>query len=262
MSNSIKKILLGERKGSLAVEAAIFLPIFIIGMLTIGYLVKFCAVQENVYHSFTDETGKVAAEAELYDIAPVFYENDLKKRINEENGTEIRDFDLSNFRYRIPTLGYDNIILATLDYDVDIRLPLRFIEKIPVSDSIVTRAFVGNEQNVEPMPFDEMEEELDSDTVWVFPISGSRYHMENCNYIVNEPKERMLTAALKNQYSPCKLCDPEDLSYGNLVYCFSTGSVYHKGACATVTKYVTAMEKKEAIDRGYTPCLRCGGSDG
>ncbi len=258
MFSNIKKVLV-NKKGSLVVEAAIFLPIFIIGMMTLGYLVKFNAVQENVFHAFADETGRVAAEASLNIAAPVFYENDVESRIQDENGNGIKNTDIKSFRYRVPTLTNDNIVAASINYDIDIKLPAKFVDSIPVSDSVVCRAFVGDVQKTAPMPFSEMEKSVNSDTVWVFPMAGSRYHGELCSYIKNDPKERMLSRVIRNEYSPCKTCHPTDLSDGNLVYCFSTGKVYHKGECPTVTKYVTSLVKKEATNRGYSACSRCGG---
>jgi hypothetical protein len=250
---------LKENKGSQVIEAAIFLPIFIIGLLTLGYLVKFNAVQENVFHSFADETGKIAAEASLNITAPLFYENDVENRVEDENGYVIKNIDINNFRYKIPSHINDNIIAASLDYDINIGLPAGFIDNIPVSDTIICRAFVGDEQDVAPMPFSEMERSVDSNSVWIFPRAGTKFHSEDCSYIKNYPKEMMLSSVIKNRFSPCEICNPTDLRDGNLVYCFSTGSVYHKGECPTVTKYVTSMEKTEAQNRGYAACLRCGG---
>ena len=254
---NIKHKLLNNRKGSLTVEAAIFLPLFIIGMMTLGYLVKFNAVQENVFHSFADETGSVAAHASIS--PPTFYKNNVLSRVADENGSQIKNTKISNFRYRTSILNNNELIAASIDYEIDVGLPSRFIKSIPASDTIICRAFVGQDQPVAPMPFSEMENSLQSETVWVFPMSGVRYHGENCSYIANEPKERLLSPLIKSSYSPCKLCKPSDLRYGNLVYCFSTGSVYHKGECVTIVKYVTAMEKEEAENRGYLACSRCGG---
>lgn len=254
MFNNIK-----NTRGSLVVEAAIFLPIFIIGMMTLGYLVKFNAVQENVFHSFSDETGKVAAQASISPY-PAFYKGDVLNRVNLENGSEIKNTKVRNFLYRIPVPGNDNIIASSIDYDIDIGLPVKFISEIPASETIVARAFVGKDQGRDPMPFSEMEKSVDSETVWVFPKSGTKYHGEKCSYIKNDPRERLLTSHIRKIYSPCKACKPSGLSNGNLVYCFETGNVFHKGECATVTKYVTSIEKKEATNRGYSACVRCGGN--
>ena len=250
---------LSDKKGSLVVEAAIFLPIFIIGMMTLGYLVKYNAVSENVFHSFADETGKIAAEASLNVTAPIFYENEVKDRVKKENGNILIKPDINHFYYKIPTTVSDNIISSSIDYDIDIGLPAKFIGSIPASDSIICRAFVGDEQSLNPMDFSEMEKSANSQTVWIFPKLGTRYHGENCSYIKIDPKERILSKTIKTKYNPCKACKPSNLRYGNLVYCFNTGNVYHKGECATVTKYVTSIEKEEASSRGYSACARCGG---
>ena len=257
MFNNIKKKLLYNHNGSLTVEAAIFLPLFIIGMMTLGYLVKFNAVQENVFHSFADETGRIAAHASVN--YPAFYKNDVLDRIEDENGSQIKNTKIKNFRYRIPTVKSNEVIASSIDYEIDIGLPAGFISTIPASDTVICRAFVGQEQTVAPMPFSEMENNVESETVWIFPRSGTRYHGENCSYIANDPKEYLLSQNIKSRYSSCKTCQPSNLREGALVYCFSTGNVYHKGTCTTVTKYVTSIEKAEAESKGYLACSRCGG---
>lgn len=247
-----------ERRGSMVVEAAIFLPIFIIGIMTLGYLVKFNAVQENVFHSFADETGKLAAEASVN--PDMFsYKSDVVNRVNEENKKAVKDAKIKNYLYRIPYMDQTDIIAASVDYDIDIRLPAKFIDAVPASDTIVCRAFVGDQQSIAPMPFSEMEKSVNSDMVWIFPKSGTKYHGENCSFIKSFPKELLLSSQVRNKYSACKTCKPSSLRDGNLVYCFKTGDVYHSGECATVEKYVTSIAKEEATNRGYSPCSRCGG---
>lgn len=243
----------------MVVEAAIFLPIFIIGIMTLGYLVKYIAVQENVFHSFADETSKLAAEAP---INPNFisYKSRVANRVNDENKGVIKDAKVKNYLYRIPHFKQTDIIAASVDYDINIGLPAKFIDSVPASDTIICRAFVGDQQPTSPMSFSEMEKSVDSEEVWVFPKAGSKYHAELCSYIEVHPRERLLTSQIRNVYSPCKSCKPSNLRDGNLVYCFITGNVYHKGECSTVTKYVTAIQKEDALNRGYTACSRCGGS--
>ncbi len=213
-----------------------------------------------MFHSFADETGRIAAEASLNTVPPPFYKNDVGNRLAEENGNVIINTDVSNFKYRVPGYVNDELIAASVDYDINISLPARFIDKIPVSDTIVCRAFVGHEHDQAPMAFSEMEKNVVSDTVWVFPRSGTKYHGADCSFIKNYPMETILTGSVRGRYSPCEICDPGGLSDGNLVYCFNTGNVYHRGKCPTVTKYVTSMDRSEAEKRGYTACSRCGGN--
>jgi hypothetical protein len=254
-----KSVFTNRKRGSFTLEAAIFLPIFIISALTIGYLVKLIAVQENAFHSLADEVRKVAAEASFTHY-PVFFKGDVTKRINEENGGELENLRIARFDYRYGFLEYTEQIRVTANYDIGVRLPAAVIRTIPVSDTILCRAFVGALNSDAPMSAEELEEDKESRTVWVFPRSGTKYHGESCGYIAVYPKELILSASVRGRYAPCKLCDPGSMPAGSLVYCFqSTGQAFHRGDCTSVDRYVIPMELEEAEAEGYTPCLKCGG---
>ena len=51
------------KRGYITLEAAVFLPIFILGILTLGYLIKVYSTAENITFSMIDETGHLAAQA-------------------------------------------------------------------------------------------------------------------------------------------------------------------------------------------------------
>jgi hypothetical protein len=248
-----------SKRGSFTLEAAIFLPIFIIAVLTIAYLIKLIAVQENAFHALADETGKVAAEASLTPY-PLFFKGDAAKRIAEENGGELENLRIARFDYRYGFGEYTEQIRVTADYDIGVKLPAPFIRAIPVSDTILCRAFVGANNADVPMSAEELEEKKESRTVWIFPRSGTKYHGETCSYVAVYPREVLLSAGVRQRYNPCKLCNPGSLPAGSLVYCFQTaGQVFHRGDCTTVDRYVVPIELEEAEARGYTPCAKCGG---
>ncbi|MDD2190498.1 MAG: hypothetical protein PHV71_07545 [Eubacteriales bacterium] len=260
LSFRIKNILIfkNTKKGFLTVEAAIFLPIFIIGVLTLAYLIKFISIEESVFHSFTDEARVLSSEARLYVSAPLF-ESRLKSRLYEENGDNIKGLDLDNFQY-LYAFGVPGMISMDLNYQVDIKLPIPFRESLPVSESLLFRGFVGTKDFCDPMPFEEMEKQKPSHPVWVFPRSGGRYHTETCTYVSSEPRQIILSDKIRRRYESCSLCKPSGLSNGNIVYCFiEWGKAYHIGSCPSVDKYVISMEKEEAAKRGYTACTKCGG---
>jgi hypothetical protein len=251
--------MIGTKKGSFTLEAAIFLPIFIISVLTLGYLIKLIAVQENAFHALADETRKIAAEAALMPY-PMFFRGDVGKRIAEDNGGELENLQITRFDYRYGFGTYTEQIRVTADYDIGVKLPAAVISAIPVSDTILCRAFVGADNSAVPMTAEELEEKKESRTVWIFPRSGTKYHGETCSYIVVYPKEVALSAGVRNRYSPCKLCNPGSLPAGSLVYCFqNTGAAFHRGDCSAVDRYVIPIELEEAEARGYTPCAKCGG---
>ncbi|MDR3242856.1 MAG: hypothetical protein LBT34_02880 [Clostridiales Family XIII bacterium] len=252
---------MNSKKGSFTVEAAIFLPIFIIGVLTVAYLIKLTAVQENVFHSCSDELRKTAAHAVNTAVYPLMFQAELRDRIGEENGAEIENFEIDSFLYRYKSKDISDLILLNVRYDIGIKLPVRFYGSLPVSDILLCRAFVGSEKISAELPFSEMEKEKESVTVWIFPKSGTKYHKENCGYIAVEAREVLLSDAVRREYSPCKLCKPGALSNGSIVYRFAkSGDAYHRGSCAAVDRYVISMEKDEAEARGYTACAKCGGS--
>ena len=247
------------KKGFITVEAAIFLPIFIIGVLTFAYLIKFLSVQEGVFHSFADEARVVGAEAPLNPLSAPLFESKLKDRIYDENGNLVSHVGVDYFMYLYPSHGMTGLISMDLNYEVGIKLPIPFYDKLPVSESLIFRGFIGKEEALDPLPFDEMEKKKGSDLVWIFPRAGGRYHSEDCTYIKSEPRQMTMTNQIRRKYDPCGICDSNQLPDGSLVYCFKTGHSFHTGSCPSVDKYVISVEKDEAIRRGYTPCSKCGG---
>jgi len=248
-----------NKKGFLTVEAAIFLPIFIIGVLTFAYLIKFMAVQEAVFHSFTDEAKVLSSEASMNPVAAPLFELNLKDRVYDENGNNISSVDIDHFLYLYHTHGMSAMISMDLNYAVNIKLPIPFYRELPVSESLLFRGFVGREEIAAPLPYEEMETVKKSNLVWIFPRAGGKNHSENCTYLKTEPKQMIMSQMIRRIYEPCSICDSHDLSNGNLVYCFKTGQAYHTGSCPIVDKYVVSIEKEAAIKRGYTVCMKCGG---
>lgn len=247
------------KKGFITVEAAIFLPIFIVGVLTFAYLIKFLSVQEGIFHSFVDEARTVSAEAAANPLSAPLFELKLIDRISDENGDLVSNVDVDHLYYLYPSHGMTGVISADLNYKVDIKLPIPLYDTLPVSESLVFRGFVGKEEALDPLPFEEMEKNNASDLVWIFPRAGGRYHCEDCTYIKSEPRQMILTNQIRRNYDPCKICDSADLPGGSLVYCFRTGNSYHAGDCPAVDKYVISVEKEDAVKRGYSPCSKCGG---
>jgi hypothetical protein len=255
-----------NRRGSLAVETAIFLPLFLIAVLTLGYLIRICGISENVYHSACDESLLIAAKGDI-PVRLLTYKKDLTARVMDENSKDLDGVEVDKFLYRVPYVdvtngrAYTNLIGTTLDVDVKYRLPHLFRSTDKLSLTVISRAFVGHRNTgAEKTSFDEMEKDDDGELVWVFPRAGEKYHGENCSFIKNNPREVILDYKIRKKYSPCKLCKPNDAPNGRLVYCFpKSGGAYHLGECHTVKKYVISMTEEEAKSEGYRACKTCGG---
>ena len=252
------------RGGQIAVETAILLPLFIIGILTLGYLLKFCMVSEGVHHALADEAHRIMADT-LTMYVPAVNAERISGRIDDESRGEAGNIQTEVFL--LPAGGvskegsvFADLIAMSVTFDTPVRLPRLFLNEVQGERTILCRAFVGMSQNGAPKPFDEMEEKDDGGTVWVFPRAGERYHDGHCAYIENNPREVLLDTAVRIKYSPCKLCKPSGKGDGTLVYCFETsGKAYHLGECTVVDRYVIEIGKEDAEKQGYTPCSKCGG---
>jgi len=242
------------KRGFLSLEASIFIPLFVIAILTFGYLMKVIVASENIVHIMADEARKLSMYSYNIKVAPGF-KYDLRMRILEEN----RDIDVTyveTFNYLFEHSGKEDLISLRVSSEIKIKLPIIFYDKVEVSDTLLFRGFTGREFIPEYIEYEQDEEEVR--IVWVFPTAGARYHEETCGYINVAARQASLNADIIKNYDPCTLCGARELSPGSVIYYFlSSGSVYHKGSCFIVDRYVISMDEKDAIGKGYTPCSRC-----
>ena len=252
-----RKRISGNERGAYAVEAAIFLPIFILAVLTIGYVVKIIGVCENVNHGVVDEIAYSASKAYI-EKTSLGNRNSILSRIEGEDPAASH-LKIRSYKYLYSDGETDDLISLKMSYRVAIDLPLAFRDGVDVEQRWLTRGFTGARSPDGPMSFSEMEQD-GGGTVWVFPESGERYHGENCTYVKAHAREVILTGTIKSRFSPCRLCDADSLPEGSVVYCFfSYGGAYHRGDCKSVDRYTVEMSKEDAEKKGYTPCSKCGG---
>jgi hypothetical protein len=243
-----------KRRGYYTVEAAIFLPIFIVAVLTVGYLMKVIGGVEGGMHACTDEARRQAAYAYV-DKGGIGFSGRLEKRIKKE-GKYVTRANVKNMSY----LGADGRISFDVAYYIDFVLPLDLYDGFKVTDRLRCRGWIGKTYN-DPFGFDAMEKDEDATIVYIFPMWGSKYHKKECTYVTAHPVQTVLTSGLRKQYDACALCKPGSLPDGSVVYCFPKyGGSFHRGNCNSVKKYTITIELEQAKQRGYTPCSKCGGT--
>jgi hypothetical protein len=254
-------------RGSLSVEAAIMLPIFLIAMLALAIMIRMVSVSENVTHAMTDELALVASEGNVPNHTFTFV-GSLEKRVEEENENDINEAEVLPYKYRVPNNSvmsgktYDNIVGATVTTDVNLGFANMFGIDANISSTAICRAFTGTLAETNQMPFSELEDNGDGGMVWVFPRAGEKYHIDSCSVIKNNPKEVLLTQEVRAAYTPCELCKPNEAPNGTLVYLFSTaGKAYHRGDCFIVDRFVISIDRNDAKEKGYTACAKCGGGE-
>lgn len=256
------------KRGSLAVETAIFLPIFILGVLMLIYLIKVLWIEERVFFTFQQEASKISDYAYVGDklesngsLETMAFKGIVKGKLYNDHEDDILGAEFTEYKYMFTNKGLSGLVLASLKYEVNIKLPIDIYPKVPIEDSLLFRGFIGADLYYEPVSFEEMKKKKEVIPVWIFPRAGERYHKEGCGYIKNQPRQLVLNSGIIKKYDPCKLCRPGELKTGNIVYCFTkTGEAYHKGSCYSVEKYVKELNKEEAVEMGYSACMKCGGS--
>ncbi|WP_312650349.1 TadE/TadG family type IV pilus assembly protein [Aminipila sp.] len=248
------------KRGSIGVEAAIVLPLVILGILTISYLIKINSTNETVMSIAADEGRKLSIESytSVGRIAAFKFTTKLDERV--EQNSNCTDVNTSNFRYLYSNLNIDKLISFDIDYKLDCKFPISFYEPILGKETITTRAFLGSNKYRKTKGFSTMEEMEESEQVWIFPRAGEKYHKKDCPYIKVAATQAILSKNIKKKYKPCSICNSNNIRTGSIVYCFfNNGKSYHRPNCSTVDRYVIEIEKSEAIKRGYMPCLKCGG---
>lgn len=249
---------INTKRGYYTVEAAIFLPIFIIAVMTIAYLIKVVGAAEITMHAATDEGRNAAAQAYVVKTGLGFAPS-LENRILADS-EDVSQVQVSNLKYLYSMKGKDGLISYQINSRVDIRLPLQLYDGFDLEERILCRGWIGKSNTWAPLGFDAMEKSEDARTVWIFPRSGEKYHKGNCTYVSNTPSQLLLSKSLKNKYDSCELCHSEELESGSIVYCYEGyGEAYHRGSCVSVDKYVVKIQEEDARIKGYLPCTKCGG---
>ncbi len=247
-----------DKKGYIVVEAAIFLPVFILAVAALMFYINVLSVQENVYNATIDEAARLSSKAAVVKYAPGFT-GDLKERVRTENPV-ISSMNVERFRYLYWDGDMDNMISVNAEYKISRNLPSGFGHDYPFRINVKCRGFTGSRTPGDPMSFEEMESDGVWDPVWIFPMSGEKYHDPACTYVKANAREMVLTSDIKKKYAPCSLCEADSMSIGALVYCFTdSGTVYHTETCKQVKRYVLEINKEEAKRKGYMPCSKCGG---
>lgn len=256
MGNSI--VMKKNTRGFYTIEAAIFLPIIVLAVLSMGYFMRVEGTWENCIHAAVDESMKSAAKAYDKGFAIINIRN-LEDRLHKENPC-LSSVEIIEVRTGYPDIKTDKLTSYRISASMELELPMGFQREFHFKSKIKFRGFVGKKVNHDPMGEGELEKESRKRPVYIFPQSGEKYHRKNCTYVKATVHQQILTNHLKRRYDSCSICDSGELNAGSIVFCFeSENTAYHRGSCGTIKKYTVIIDITEAQKRGYEPCSKCGG---
>lgn len=88
--------------------------------------------------------------------------------------------------------------------------------------------------------------------------SGIRYHTDQYCFHINVIAAPMILGDNPKK-KPCEICSKHtEIKLYMVVYSTEGSDIYHiQNRCRTIYHYVRSISEKEAIVKGYTPCLTC-----
>lgn len=245
-------------EGFYALEAALFLPVVILAVLTLGYFIKAEGIWENCTHGAADESSLLAVKA--YDSAYAAGTGTIIKKRLEEDNPQLDSIKINNVRVMYSDSYTDDLVSYSMEIKKTLAFPLGFTYDFKKKGQIKFRCFTGVKVKGTPMGKDGLENEQQEDCVWIFPLSGEKYHDENCTYVKAAVYPKILTERIKQDYRSCSICGSENIAYGRTVFCFEgEGTAYHRSTCRIVDRKTMTIDRTEAKKKGYMPCSKCGG---
>ena len=238
-------------------EAALTLPVFLIAVITLNSIILMYACIEDCNFIIANELRRAAAEASVADTSvTVPYR---VRRATEDKHSQIKSEKLMDACFRTSRWGIDELL--AVDYRLRLKAndPLGMKASADYELSFVTRAYVGRERDGPAMSADEFADN-DARAVYIFPKRGERYHSEGCTFLKAACRSGPLTESIRKRYKACPLCHSSNAGAGALVYYFpSDGEDYHLRGCPSLQRNYIEIDLDTAVERGYTPCGKCGG---
>lgn len=247
----VKALFQSPFPGSLTVEAALVLPVFLFAMTTILYLFWMMQIQ----YITKDSLDKAVAEASLRNqISEKNAENLAKAAFYKELAAH--KCPVSKIEWGLAGFSWKNtwVDAAYMDMSVTYRIkfPIRIfgVKSMEFSDRRRMHRWTGYQKG----------EGDGKNQEWVYITpTGSVYHLSRtCTHlklsITSAAKERLKTD-LRN-YVPCRRCGKK--KGGSVIYVTSEGECYHvKIDCSGLKRTVYMIPKDQA--EGKRACSRCGG---
>lgn len=258
-------------RGSLSLEAALFLPFVVLAVASLLFLIRIAGEEERLLRYYADEAAETAIAA--YNGAESTEEarrteGELHRfRLLFTVGARLADVEskvqpewISAYSYLFRDGREEGLIRGTLHARLGLPLPAGFQRVAELGETLLFRGFIGAGARSEPLGFDALAASAEGGSVYVFPRAGERYHSPSCRIIEVDARETLLSDAVRQANAPCRSCEPLGLANGSLVYVFpGYGKAYHRGSCTMVERYVVPVNRSEAERQGHSPCYYCGG---
>lgn len=246
--------------GSLTVEAALALPVFLGALLLLTGLFQAMAVYEQINNCLCMTGRQLAAYSEscegssMADVWRLFYGEIADSGVDESIDSGYRGIAL--------TIAEDEALgIIELGASYRIKIPGYLVgsESVAVNDRIYVCPWTGKQ------PAKNAQETIPSDREMVYVAeNGVVFHTsEKCTYLLLSVRSCPYAAvnSLRNRYgaryAPCERCG---VSGCPVVYITDTGRAWHSDReCSGLKRKLQVCSQEEAFEQGLRSCPRCGG---
>ncbi|MDO5518926.1 MAG: pilus assembly protein [bacterium] len=277
-------------RGSITVEAAFIMPIFIFVLLSFLYFFQLFTLQEHIQESITRVSKEASQYGYVYNYITEKKEQDQNEKETSNAKKVVQGFvDGTLFRTKFLENMGDNVNDSCIMGGVkgisflessfmkqednievvamyEVKIPVLFFNLRPftVVQRVHSRAFVG-QRLVEKKTEDTDGKLKDTEDTYVYITrTGTVYHKDkNCTYLkvklISVPGKDL--AAKRNasgaKYYPCESCMKEKLDNNKTYYITEYGTRYHcSSTCNKIERDVKKVKLSEVGSR--KPCSKCG----
>ena len=240
-----------RKEGSLTIEAAVILPLFMMGLLTLVSVLFMSNVCQRIQASLLLEAQKLAMQGEREqgltlssvreDFIGSLTEGDIRFIENGSDGIDMTGSSIDDGEYIRLCLSCDLVPLTGFFK----------VLKIPFERTCLVHVWCGYENGLFP----------DGEYVYITDDSDVYHRDRNCSHIrltINEVSSKQAASMRNNdgkRYRPCEICHGS-LSDGKL-YITPEGDRYHRNiTCSGLKRTVRAVSPAAVKNR--RPCSRCG----
>ncbi len=288
-----KELIIQRRRnveGSLTIEAALVLPVFLYFMLFFLFYIQIFTTQERIQSALNamglelSKTEYIRQDFEtiqdalsfdfsvfndleglgITEIAEAYLSETILKQYSKKylDRKEINDSFIKNgfqgIRFISSPEDEEEFLDIIVSYEMELPIPLLSLEPI----SMLQRARVRNWTGYQVQAAYETETEEGVESTVYITDTGTVYHSkEDCSHIkLSITSVQGIPYNLRNsngaKYYPCESCCKDKSNELATYYITTDGTRYHtKRECSRIKRSVTAIKISEIGSR--TPCKRC-----
>lgn len=203
----IRKIL-PDNRGSYITEAAVILPVLIIGLCALTMIIRIIGMCEDVCFITAEEVLETDFQANQNKFA-VSLCTELEERVsNEVTG----DVVVTDFRYLYDSADMSDLIAIEVRTGFNVTNIIGIKGKIEFEEKLLTRGFTGLYRRGDRLSQEDFMSRGRSWEVMIFPKYGIRYHVSGCRYVKDMGEEDPCVTAMQKEdaelrgYTPCRIC--------------------------------------------------------